>query len=91
MKRIFSPALKIFDNMLLKELFMLNSFILKAEYCYPLLNLKFIERVSEFFKMNASKGNCIEALYLELRKVFDSVHNGFLLEKMPYHGITDKD
>ena len=68
MKRIFSPASQIFEKTLLKELFLPNSFILKVKYCYPLLNLEFIERVSEFIKMNAGKGNCTEALYLELRK-----------------------
>lgn len=47
--------------------------------------------LTEFIRMNADKGNCTGALYLDLRKAFDSVHHGCLLQKIQYYGIIDEE
>ena len=50
-----------------------------------------VTRLTEFIRMNGDKGYCIGALYLDLRKAFDSVHHGCLLQKIQYYGIIGKE
>ena len=47
--------------------------------------------LSDFIRQNMDQGNLTGALYLDLRKAFDTVSHSCLINKLPYYGINNKE
>ena len=48
-------------------------------------------RLTEHIRKNMDIGNLTGAVYIDLRKAFDTVHHGCLLTKLSYYGIVNNE
>ena len=48
-----------------------------------------VTKFADSIRHNMDQSNCTGALYMDLKKAFDTVHHGCLLQKLPLYGINN--